>query len=386
VSAPDGGAFAARIIAWQARHGRRDLPWQASRDPYKVWLSEVMLQQTQVAAVIPYFRRFIRRFPDVRALASAPLEDVLALWSGLGYYARARNLHACAKRVVAEHGGRFPIDAPALACLPGIGPSTAAAVAAFCANAREPILDGNVKRVLARYFGIEGYPGAATVERVLWERAKSLLPRERNMPAYTQALMDLGATVCRRRAPMCAECPVARGCRARRSGRTDELPSPRPARSTPERRAFVLLAVHDGRVLLQQRSPSGLWGGLLSLPQFDSLTQLRRAAAEIDAQPSLKTLPPRRHAFTHFALTWFPKRLDVRSLRSRASEPPLRWLPLKDAGTAPLPAPVRTLLRELATESGTTVAPAASRRSSRRGQAASSGPTPRATKKRDTML
>ena len=193
--------FAASVLRWHAKHGRHDLPWSATRDPYRVWLSEVMLQQTQVATVLPHYARFLAAFPEVHALAAARQADVLKLWAGLGYYARARNLHACARAVVKEHAGRFPRDAAALATLPGIGRSTAAAIAAFCFGERVAILDGNVKRVLARHFGIEGFPGAAKTERVLWALATSLLPAAEKMPAYTQALMDLGATVCTRRAP-----------------------------------------------------------------------------------------------------------------------------------------------------------------------------------------
>jgi A/G-specific adenine glycosylase len=360
VSAPERkDRFAARIISWQAAHGRHDLPWQADRDPYRVWVSEVMLQQTQVATVIAYFERFCDRFPDVEALAAAPLHDVLSLWSGLGYYARARNLHACARQVVEQLGGRFPLDVQTLRGLPGIGRSTAAAIAAFCANAREPILDGNVKRLLARYFAVDGYPGAAEVERGLWRRAAALLPRADDMPRYTQGLMDLGATVCTRRAPRCAHCPLASGCRALATGRVNELPAPRPRRRLPQRRAWALLALHDGRVLLQRRAPAGLWGGLQALPQFESASALRRAAAQIDSRPRLKALPPRRHAFTHFSLTLMPLRLDVRSPAPRLQEASLHWLPLRDLDKAPLPAPIRALLREIAPQ------PAGTRRTGR---------------------
>jgi A/G-specific adenine glycosylase len=350
--------FAARLVAWQARRGRRDLPWQASRDPYRIWLSEVMLQQTQVAAVIPYFERFCARFPDVTALASAPLEDVLALWAGLGYYARARNLHACARRIVEDHGGRLPLDAAALAKLPGIGRSTAGAISAFCASARAPILDGNVRRVLSRHFAVEGWPGAPAVERVLWALAESLLPPGRQMPAYTQALMDLGATVCTRRAPDCARCPVAKTCAALATGRVEELPAPRPRRRLPRRRAWALVALHGDRVLLHRRAPSGLWGGLYALPQFDSLAALRRAAAALDPRRRLTTMPPRRHAFTHFSLTLLPRRLDIDRLASELREDDRRWLPLGEIDAAPLPAPVRALLHEIASDAAGAPVPA----------------------------
>ncbi len=341
-------AFAARIVAWQAEHGRRGLPWQGSRDPYRVWLSEVMLQQTQVATVIPYYQRFCARFPDVGALAAAPLAEVLALWAGLGYYARARNLHACAQQVVREHGGRFPLQAEALAKLPGIGRSTAAAIAAFCTGAREPILDGNVKRVLARHFGIGGDPGSAAVERSMWALACELLPAASDMAAYTQGLMDLGATVCTRRSPRCSACPLARTCVARASGRIDELPGRRARRAQPLRRAWALLALHEGRVLLQRRQPAGVWGGLMALPQFDSVAALRRAAVGLAEAPKLRALPARRHAFTHFTLELRPRRLDIRRPVPRLREDDLVWLPLADIERAPLPAPVLALLREIA--------------------------------------
>jgi A/G-specific adenine glycosylase len=367
-----GRSFAARLVAWQARAGRRDLPWQADRDPYRVWLAEVMLQQTQVSVVIPYFIRFCRRFPSVDALAAAPLDEVLALWAGLGYYARARNLHACARRLVERHGGTFPLDAAALAKLPGIGRSTAGAIAAFCADAREPILDGNVRRVLMRHFGIDGDPASPAVTRHLWQQAAALLPASPRMPAYTQAIMDLGATVCTRRAPSCGSCPVAATCVAYRTGRVDELPAPRRRRPERTRRAWALLALHDGRVLLQRRAPAGVWGGMHSLPQFDSMAALRRAAAQFDPVPRLRALPPRNHAFTHFTLTLLPRRLDVRSPPPRLGEDDLQWLPLSRIGSSPLPAPIAALLRE--------VSPSA------KPQDSGSGVMSRATRKRDTML
>ena len=371
MSAPSGGRrFAARIVAWQAAKGRHDLPWQRSRDPYRVWLSEVMLQQTQVATVVPYYTRFCERFPDVGALAAAPLADVLTLWAGLGYYARARNLHACARQVVGRHGGVFPLEARSLAQLPGIGRSTAAAIAAFCAGAREPILDGNVKRVLARHFAVPGDVASAAVERVLWEIAASLLPAAADMPAYTQGLMDLGATVCTRRAPDCGACPLARTCRAHADGRVEQFPAARPRRTLPARRAWALLALHEGSVLLQRRAPAGIWGGLYALPQFDSAQALRRAAEEIDSRPRLRALPPRRHAFTHFTLTLMPRRLDVRSPPPVLRDDGRIWLPLDRIGAAPLPAPILALLREIAASGKDAAGKRPAARRGARGQAA----------------
>jgi len=340
-------SFAERIVAWQAEHGRRDLPWQKTADPYRVWLSEVMLQQTQVATVVPYYERFCERFPDVARLAAAPLSDVLSLWSGLGYYARARNLHAAARQIVERFGGRFPTNAQELARLPGVGRSTAAAIAAFCFNEREPILDGNVKRVLTRYFGIEGFPGAPDVERALWSVAESLLPQSADMPAYTQGLMDVGATRCTRHSPDCGGCPLRCGCRALRERRVDELPTARPQRGAPQRLTCMLLPLHNGEVLLQRRAPVGLWGGLLAPLQFDSVETLRRTALQIDDAAEPKPLPPRRHAFTHFTLTMHPYRLDLRRPPRAVGEDGQVWLPLDAIAAAPLPAPIRALLNEL---------------------------------------
>jgi A/G-specific adenine glycosylase len=357
--------FAARVVAWQRAHGRHDLPWSGA-DPYRVWLAEVMLQQTQVATVIGYYRRFLARFPDVRALAAAPLDDVLKLWSGLGYYARARNLHACARTIVDEHGGAFPHTAAELQRLPGIGRSTAAAIAAFCCGERAAILDGNVKRVLARHFGIGGDPSAAAVERRLWQQAEALLPAAEHMPAYTQGLMDLGATVCVRAAPRCPACPLADTCVARRERRVAALPAPRARGRKPLRRAHWLLALHDGRVLLHRQPPSGLWGGLLAPPQFASARAVADALPALSVSCALRRLPARRHAFTHFTLLAVPHLARIGRLRPQAAEPHDTWLPLADVEAAALPAPVRALLREVAADH--------------------SGSTPSATRKRDTML
>ena len=341
-------SFAARIVAWQAAHGRRDLPWHGGHDPYRVWLSEVMLQQTQVATVLPYFERFCRRFPDVVSLAAAPRADVLALWSGLGYYARARNLHACAQQIVERFGGRFPADAQTLATLSGVGRSTAAAIAAFCFGERAAILDGNVKRVLTRYFGIEGYPGTQAVERRLWSLAETLLPESGAMPAYSQGLMDLGALICTRRAPACESCPLQRGCRARREHSVDRLPTAAPRRTPRQRTYWLLLAVHRGEVLLQQRAAAGIWGGLLSPPQFDSLAGLRRAAQVLDPRGKLRPISARRHGLTHFTMTLRPYRLDLHLSPSAVREDDQAWLALDRLDAAALPAPIRTLLGELA--------------------------------------
>ncbi len=340
--------FARRVVAWHTLSGRHDLPWQGTRDVYRVWLSEVMLQQTQVPTVAGYYARFLARFPDVMSLAAAPLAEVMRLWAGLGYYSRARNLHACAKRIVAEYGGAFPRSAQALAALPGIGRSTAAAIAALCFSERAAILDGNVKRVLTRHFGIEGFPGAAAVERRLWRIAAELLPPRRAMPAYTQGLMDLGATVCTRAQPRCDACPIASTCVALRTGRVAELPTPRPRKALPTRRAHMLVAVHDGAVLVQERPPAGVWGGLLALPQFESAAALRTAARMLgDGSGRVRPLPSRRHAFTHFTLDFTPHVVRLARSAPREAMRGSLWLSLAQIEAAALPAPIRALLREV---------------------------------------
>jgi A/G-specific adenine glycosylase len=252
--------IASRLVAWQRKHGRHGLPWQHTRDPYRVWLSEIMLQQTQVTAVLDYYQRFLSQFPTVKALAEAPADQVMTQWAGLGYYARARNLHACAKQVMSTWNGKFPPDASGLATLPGIGPSTAAAIAAFCYGERAAILDGNVKRVLARLFAIEGDPTSRPTELQLWSLARDLVPTARAcaadpdlMSAYTQGLMDLGATVCTRGRPKCEACPLKKDCLALLQGRCDELPWPRTRKVLPERSTAMLIAHRPGYLLLVQR-------------------------------------------------------------------------------------------------------------------------------------
>lgn len=337
--------FAGRLIAWQRRYGRHDLPWQGCRDPYGLWVSETMLQQTQVGTVVPYFERFLARFPDVGTLAAAEEDAVLALWSGLGYYSRARNLHRAARLVMERHGGRFPRTARELEALPGIGRSTAAAIAVFSAGERRAILDGNVKRVLARCFGVAGYPGDAPVRKRLWGLAESLLP-ERDIEIYTQGLMDLGATVCVRR-PLCDRCPVAGQCVARRDGRVAELPSPRPRRPSPQRETLMLLLLRQGEILLEKRPAPGLWGGLWSLPEAapgENLRELclRRFGAEIAESEELPALD---HAFTHFRLRIHPRRARAGTAARAAREPGTMWVNVEDALGAALPAPVRRLIQ-----------------------------------------
>jgi A/G-specific adenine glycosylase len=344
-----GSDFAARVVEWQNRAGRQDLPWQGTRDPYRIWLSEVMLQQTQVATVVPYYGRFLERFPDVLALASASLDEVLRLWSGLGYYSRGRNLHRAAAHIVEVHEGRFPTRVGELVLLPGVGRSTAAAIAVFSVGAREAILDGNVKRVLARCFAVEGFPGDAPVQKRLWGLAESLLPHD-GIEQYTQGLMDLGATVCTRSSPACTRCPVASTCKARGLGRTGELPTPRPRRSLPKRRTVMMLVFRGGKVLLQKRPPTGIWGGLWSLPEFSSV----RHALEVFpgtqgvTLQSHRALEPLKHGFTHYSLTIEPLLCTARGTPRQVNESGGVWLALDEAIKSPIPAPVRTLLKQAA--------------------------------------
>ncbi len=339
--------FAAQVIAWQRAHGRHDLPWQGP-EPYRVWLSEVMLQQTQVVTVRPFFDRFVARFPDVRALAAASVDDVLALWSGLGYYSRARNLHRAAQTIVGEHGGEFPKSSGALATLPGVGRSTAAAIAAFSFGERVAILDGNVKRVLARVLAFEGDLAAAGAERELWSAATGLLP-ERGIESYTQGLMDLGATICLARAPLCLLCPVRESCRAAGTGTQDSFPvkSRRVARS---RREHVWLELRrQGRVWLVQREAKGIWAGLWSLPEFESMAALREAGADWPGEAF--DLEPFTHVLTHLDWTlrpvrWMlPARTPARVLRAiEARWRRGRWFDVADALQLGLPAPLRKRL------------------------------------------
>ncbi|HNA28682.1 MAG TPA: A/G-specific adenine glycosylase [Thiobacillaceae bacterium] len=340
--------FASRLVAWQRRHGRHDLPWQASRDPYPIWLSEIMLQQTQVETVIPFFQRFLTRFPDLTSLAGASQDEVLALWSGLGYYSRARNLHAAAQRVAREHGGRIPANVEDLRALPGIGRSTAAAIASLAFGQRQAILDGNVKRVLARVFGIEGWSGDKSVENRLWALAESLLPLS-DVEAYTQGLMDLGATLCTRARPRCDACPFQDECLALRQGRQKELPGPRPKKMLPEKSVAMLVLLRAGDVLLEKRPATGIWGGLWSLPECDEASEPVTAARVLGyTASSASELPAFAHVFSHFRLFVRPWALPVESIDPAVHEPGRLWLPLSEVENAALPTPVRRILQGVA--------------------------------------
>ncbi len=385
-------SFASRLIRWQKQHGRHDLPWQ-SASAYHVWLSEIMLQQTQVATVIPYYQRFVTAFPTIAALAASTEEQVLTHWSGLGYYARGRNLHRAARIIAGQYGGEFPRRFEQILELPGIGRSTAAAICALAFHERRAILDGNVKRVLARYCGISGSPGEKTVEAQLWQQADVLLPppckgragegveilpsstpilvapslcspplkggRDESVATeqtginnaiatYTQALMDLGATVCTRSRPKCGGCPVRSDCVAFNTGRVNELPTPRPKKAVPERHAIFLLLMHGNDILLEKRPGSGIWGGLWCPPQFDD----EEAARDWFVQNGMTASQGERletfsHTFTHFRLHITPLKIQLSRKLERAAQPGSVWLDVEEALGAAIPAPVRSLLKKL---------------------------------------
>ena len=339
--------IAALVQRWQRRHGRSQLPWIGECDPYRVWLSEVMLQQTQVATVLEYYRRFLERFPDVQALAAAREADVLALWSGLGYYSRARNLHRCAMQVVAEHGGRFPADSAALAELPGIGRSTAAAIAAFCFGERAAILDGNVKRVLTRVLGFGADLSTSTAERALWAEAEALLPA-RGIEAYTQGLMDLGATVCLARQPLCERCPLTACCVARAQDRAHDYPVKTRRTKRGQRDNVLLWLEHRGRWWLIERPGSGVWAGLTCLPSLDDKAALATLSKRWPGAQQL--LPAVQHALTHFDWTLRPVHWQWPARAKAPLHDQLqalgeggRWLSPEEALATGLPAPVRKL-------------------------------------------
>jgi A/G-specific adenine glycosylase len=342
-------SFAQRLIRWQKQHGRHRLPWQSTRDPYPVWLSEIMLQQTQVAAVVPYFERFLRRFPTIDALAAAPEDDVLAQWSGLGYYSRARNLHRAAQSIVEHFGGEFPRNFDDILALPGVGRSTAAAIAAFAFGERRAILDGNVKRVLARYYAIEGHAGERGTEALLWQKAQALLP-EREIEAYTQGLMDLGAMVCLRARPRCELCPLRDDCAARGQGRVQELPAPRPRGALPQRATVMLMIADRGEVLLEKRPPTGVWAALWSFPELapgaDAAAFCRRELG-LDVKLA-RPWADVDHGFTHYKLKITPQPIEVTRREPSVQQPGRLWLNIDDALGAAIPQPVKLLLRKLA--------------------------------------
>ncbi len=348
--AGDGADFARRVLAWFDHHGRRDLPWQRDPSPYRVWVSEIMLQQTQVTTVIPYFERFMSRYPTIGALARAEVDEVMALWAGLGYYARARNLHRAARLLEDRHGGRFPLTLAEVQALPGVGRSTAGAILSLAGGQRHPILDGNVKRVLSRHRLIDGWPGQAAVLARLWALAEALTPSER-AGAYNQAMMDLGATLCTRNRPGCDRCPLAADCLALAQGQVMAYPRPRSPRALPRRAIQCLLLRNPrGEWLVERRPPSGIWGGLWSLPECaedQHPADWCRAHLGTDAT-LVENLPPRRHTFSHFELEMRPVRLLLLVHPENVAEDDRHvwWRPDELSGLG-FPAPVTRLLRDL---------------------------------------
>jgi A/G-specific adenine glycosylase len=344
--------FSDRILAWYARCGRKDLPWQHEPTPYRVWISEIMLQQTQVATVIPFYNRFMGRFPTLHALAGASPDQVLHHWSGLGYYARARNLHAAAQLIVARHDGIFPETFEAVLALPGIGRSTAGAILALACGQRHPILDGNVKRVLARYHAIDGWPGQADVLKILWSLAEGCTPA-RQIAAYTQAMMDLGATVCTRGQPACGQCPLAEDCRARQAGRQTGYPAPRPKKALPVRTVTMLLLCNErGEILLEKRPPAGIWGGLWSFPELGAASHVEDAGTIWQQATGIsfrriETWPVVRHGFSHFQLEITPLLARAGSDADLVMEGVDRvWYNTTQSTERGLAAPVKKLLQK----------------------------------------
>ncbi|MBS97934.1 MAG: A/G-specific adenine glycosylase [Oceanospirillaceae bacterium] len=343
--------FQQAVLDWFDRHGRKDLPWQADKSAYSTWLSEIMLQQTQVATVIPYYQRFKERFPNIHALAQADLDEVLHLWTGLGYYARARNLHKTARIISEQQDGRFPETVEALAELPGIGRSTAGAILSISTGKPAAILDGNVKRVLARFYAVRGWSGQTAVLKQLWEHA------ERNTPSaragdYTQAMMDLGATLCTRSKPSCLLCPLQQECKAFSEGLTDQLPEPRPKKTLPVKQTWMLIIRdREGSVMLSQRPPSGIWGGLWSLPEVQDL---RDAQSELGIEISdASVMPPVRHTFSHYHLDITPALVELKDPINFVMEgPPTLWYNTRQPQNVGLAAPVKRLLEQLNSPEG----------------------------------
>jgi A/G-specific adenine glycosylase len=345
-------AFSCSVLTWFDRCGRKDLPWQQAPTPYRVWISEIMLQQTQVATVIPYYQRFIQRFPDVLALAEGSLDEVLHLWSGLGYYARARNLYRSARLIRDEHGGRFPCDVQQVQALPGIGRSTAAAILSLTQGQPLAILDGNIKRVLARFFAVAGWPGKAEVQRQLWELAERHTPCER-VADYNQAMMDLGALVCTRRRPACEGCPLMDGCRAHALGAQAAYPEPRPRKSLPVRAIHMLLLRNPrGEVLLERRPAAGIWGGLWGLPECPVGEEPKRWCEERLGLSGevLDAWSLRRHTFTHFHLDIMPVEMRIEQAGRIMDDASRLWYKLDHPEARGLAAPVQRLINELQTK------------------------------------
>jgi len=354
LTAERAARFAPALLQWFETAGRKDLPWQRDPTPYRVWVSEIMLQQTQVATAIPYYEAFLARFPDARTLAAARLDEVLHLWSGLGYYARARNLQRAAQAIVARHGGEFPQDFAQVLALPGIGRSTAGAILALSRGERHAILDGNVKRVLARHFGVEGYPGTPAVERRLWELSEACTPWSR-LAGYTQAVMDLGATVCSRARPVCLLCPVSRDCVARQLNLQDRLPAPKPRVVRPVREAWLVVAMRGGsKVLLERRPPAGIWGGLWGLPEFPTRAHAEQWCGEqLTGAAVPRRADPLEHAFTHFHYRMRPLVVHCQGKAAALRDDDrYRWYDARQPARVGVPRPVATLIARVTAVTG----------------------------------
>lgn len=337
--------FAEKLIAWQQQHGRHDLPWQQSRDPYAIWVSEIMLQQTQVSAVIGYYARFMARFPDIASLANATQDEVLQYWSGLGYYSRARNLHHAAQTIMQQHAGKFPQDFESIQALKGIGRSTAAAIAVFAFDQKHTILDGNVKRVLARLLAIRSWPGLPKVEAQLWQAAEALLP-DQQLPAYIQGLMDFGATLCTRSKPDCSRCPMQHLCQAYQQGIVQQLPVPKPRKALPEKTTVMLIVSDGNHVLLERRPQQGIWAGLWSLPEIASSDIPAETLAQrygLHAEAS-EPMPLLTHSFTHYKLHIIPQPMWL-NYPNTLNDNTVQWFRFEQALHAAIPTPVRKILQ-----------------------------------------
>lgn len=342
-------SFASQVLTWYHQFGRKTLPWQQEKTPYKVWLSEVMLQQTQVATVIPYFERFMTQFPTVAELSAAPIDHVLHLWTGLGYYARARNLHKAACQVMSEHQGQFPERFEQVVALPGVGRSTAGAILSLSLGQHHPILDGNVKRVLARYYAVAGWPGQREVESKLWALSETVTPKK-EVAAFNQAMMDLGAMVCTRSRPKCELCPLNDGCIAYAQHNWQDYPGKKPKKDLPIREAWLLLMKQDDRVLLEKRPSLGIWGGLYSFPQFSDRTEMEQWLSQRGIKATPQQLNSFKHTFSHFHLQIIPVMIELTTMTALMEESVTLWYNLAQPQSVGLAAPVQRILNELSHE------------------------------------
>ena len=340
--------FAEQVVNWYHLHGRKTLPWQLAKTPYKVWVSEVMLQQTQVVTVIPYFERFMARFPTVEALAQAPEDEVLHHWTGLGYYARARNLHKTAKIIATKYAGKFPESLEEVVALPGIGRSTAGAILSLALGQHHPILDGNVKRVLARFFMVEGWYGVKKVENQLWDLSDTVTPKD-NVTEFNQAMMDLGASLCSRTNFGCQQCPLSTECQAFNNNQVKAFPNPKPKKAKPKKQTYHLIVRAQENVLMEKRPSSGIWGGLFGFFEFASVLEVEQFIAQQGLQGDMQTLDSFVHIFTHFELTIHPLVLKLNEIVDFAFERQIIWFDLNEHPEVGLAAPTKKLVKVLST-------------------------------------